>query len=435
MIAQAILSSQPVVVREVPVPPTAQLVVAAATAQAVIATDKAVIATTQAATSTAQAVIATDKAVLTAADRVQTGLDVIATAASYSATLALYNASTFATWFSLQSAGASGRVLIRNTTDNSPTRVHVEPKGHVDDGTVTKTDWMFDPYQDDAVNYRIINLYTKVGNGNGLNGENGCAVFGLKGVGNHFGVYPSLHFGFGDDGSTGVPMKMYYFDMSDTAWRTPMKGAWRTGRTDIVAGDYILASNHLYQAQTTGTTGATKPVHTEGTVSDGTINWLFVRDYSGATSNHIKPVMLFGDRDDMPKFGLETVRAQFAADTAIWNGKTHKFLNNAGVPVFELYSPVNTDDLHIKSVLSGGNGAYYRFTDKLFQPVNAARILSQKSLSANATTVVVDNCELVTFGNTSATTITALTGNAYQYLIVETGNTNTTLQHNANIIL
>ncbi len=95
MIAQAILSSQPVVIREVPVPPTAQLVVAAATAQAVIATDKAVIATTQAsnaassastattqaATATEQAGIATDKAVLTAADRAQTGLDAIATAA------------------------------------------------------------------------------------------------------------------------------------------------------------------------------------------------------------------------------------------------------------------------------------------------------------------------------------------------------------------
>jgi len=102
MIAQAILSSQPKVIREVPVPPTAQLVVVAATAQAVIATAQAVIATTkaseasasessastsastattQAATATAQAVIATAQAVLTAADRVQTGLDAVATAA------------------------------------------------------------------------------------------------------------------------------------------------------------------------------------------------------------------------------------------------------------------------------------------------------------------------------------------------------------------
>ena len=32
----------------------------------------------------------------------------------YNGTVALYNASTFVTWFSLQNAGVSGRVLIRN---------------------------------------------------------------------------------------------------------------------------------------------------------------------------------------------------------------------------------------------------------------------------------------------------------------------------------
>lgn len=55
MIAQAILSSQPTVIREVPVPPTAQLVIAAATTQAVIATEQAVIATAKAAESAASA--------------------------------------------------------------------------------------------------------------------------------------------------------------------------------------------------------------------------------------------------------------------------------------------------------------------------------------------------------------------------------------------
>ncbi len=48
MIAQAILSSQPTIIREVSVPPTAQLVVVAATAQAAIATTQAGIATAKA---------------------------------------------------------------------------------------------------------------------------------------------------------------------------------------------------------------------------------------------------------------------------------------------------------------------------------------------------------------------------------------------------
>jgi len=72
MIAQAILSSQPTIIREVPVPPTSQLVVAAATAQAVIATEKAVL-------TAADAVATGEDRLQTGLDVVQTGLDVIAT--------------------------------------------------------------------------------------------------------------------------------------------------------------------------------------------------------------------------------------------------------------------------------------------------------------------------------------------------------------------
>jgi hypothetical protein len=35
----------------------------------------------------------------------------------------------------------------------------------------------------------------------------------------------------------------------------------------------------LYEATTTGTTGATAPTHSTGTVSDGTVSWLYLRDY------------------------------------------------------------------------------------------------------------------------------------------------------------
>jgi len=76
------------VITQVTVPPTSQLVVQAATEQAVIATTKASEASSGAATATAQAVIATEQAVLTAADRVQTGLDVVATNADAVATAA-----------------------------------------------------------------------------------------------------------------------------------------------------------------------------------------------------------------------------------------------------------------------------------------------------------------------------------------------------------
>jgi len=69
------------IITQVPVPPTSQLVVAAATAQAVIATAQAVIATTKASEAAADAISTAADAVATAADRAQTGLDVIATSA------------------------------------------------------------------------------------------------------------------------------------------------------------------------------------------------------------------------------------------------------------------------------------------------------------------------------------------------------------------
>ena len=341
-------------------------------------------------------------------------------------------------WLQEKNAGSSGRLLIRNTTNNSPTRVHIEPKGFVEDGTVSKLDLMLDAYEDDPVNYRIVNLYTKVGNGDGLNGENGATVLGVKGVGDHFGIYPSLHFGFGDDGATGVPMKMYYFDMSDTAWRTPMRGAWRQGRS-VTAGDYILANFCLYQAQNTGTTGGTKPNHTSGTVSDGAVNWLFVRNYSGATSNNIKPVILFGDRDDMPKFNLQNTRVQCAKDVALWNGVNLSFLSNAS-PVasvaYNIYAPSNTLDLYVKSTASGAG--FFRFggTGKYVQMSALAHLCSQKSDTSGNVNVDVSASEIITVAPSSAITVTSFTGGlSYQKFFIQAGNNNTTLQHNANIVL
>lgn len=335
--------------------------------------------------------------------------------------------------------GGASHLLARTTTENGATRIHVEPNGFVDDGTVSKLDLMFDEYEGNGTNYRIVNLYTKVGNGNGLNGENGCAVLGLKGVGDQFGIYPSLHFGFSDDGATGVPMKMYYFDMSDTAWRTPNKGAWREGRADIVTGDYVLANYCLYQAQSTATTGETKPSHQSGTVSDGSVDWLFIRNYSGATSNHIKPVVLFGDRDDMPKFGLESVRTQHAKDVAVWNGVNLSFLSNSS-PVasvaYNVYTPVNTFDLYIKSTAVGAGFFRFGASGKFVQMSGMAHLCSQKTDSTLLSAVDISGAELITMGNASATTVTSFSGgSAYQKFFVLAGNGNTTLQNNANIVL
>ncbi|MDR6818511.1 parallel beta-helix repeat protein [Neorhizobium sp. 2083] len=55
--------------------------------------------------------------------------------------------------------------------------------------------------------------------------------------------------------------------------------AWATA-TAVSAGDFRYNAGKLYEAQNSGTTGATAPTHTSGTASDGTVNW----KYCGATT-------------------------------------------------------------------------------------------------------------------------------------------------------
>lgn len=56
--------------------------------------------------------------------------------------------------------------------------------------------------------------------------------------------------------------------------------AWVTA-TPVVAGDFKYNASKLYEAQNSGTTGATAPTHTSGIVSDGTVNWKFCGTTTG----------------------------------------------------------------------------------------------------------------------------------------------------------
>lgn len=332
-------------------------------------------------------------------------------------------------------AGGTPHMLVTRSIPGAP-RVHVEPNGHVYEGTTTKYDFMFTPFDADQANYRIFNIFTKNGANllnSGQNGENGVTYLGTKSVGDEFGLWPSMHFGFGDERSpTSVPMKVYYFDTSDSAWRVPMMGAWKAGRT-VTAGDYMLANFKLYQAATGGTAGSTKPSHATGTVSDGAIDWTFVRDFQSSLNN-IHGTVLIGNRDQMPKFGLPNARLQLGKQTAVWNGEKITFLDNTDQPAVSIHANGGTDDLHILSEKTRG---YLRLdaTSGFIQNNGWEWLMSPKTFSAGETSVSLAGVELVSFNNSAATSVSAFTGRAYQRFYVESKNGNTTLVQGANIKL
>lgn len=55
---------------------------------------------------------------------------------------------------------------------------------------------------------------------------------------------------------------------------------WESAKS-VTSGDKRLNGGRVYQAAATGTTGNNPPIHTEGSVSDGAINWQFVHDGAG----------------------------------------------------------------------------------------------------------------------------------------------------------
>lgn len=327
-----------------------------------------------------------------------------------------------------------GHIVFKDARSNSAGRIHIEPNGFPV-GTSSKLDVMLDDYEADGVNYRIVNLYTKNYDPADLatqQGSNGVAVLGVKATGGHFGVWPDLHIGFSDDGPlAAVPLKVIYFDTSDSAWR-PVRGAWRTGIAGVTVGEYYLANNKLYQSTTAGTTGATKPAHTAGTVSDGSVSWAFVRDYAAA-SGAIKGCVLVGDRDDRPKFGFPNLRAQFAKAVGFWNNIGVQFMNGANTAIAWTMKTRNlVDDLYIENVDST---KFLRFGSNFIQDQGLAELLSTKTVADNSVTPDVTGTRIVILSNTSATSITAFAGSPRQRLIVQAGNGNTTLVNSASLRL
>ena len=208
--------------------------------------------------------------------------------------------------------------------ENTAYREHLEPSGWIDSGTTAKQDFMFDPYEIENQQYRILNKFTKHYT-DGAMYTNGSACISAKSAGtNQFGSYPAIQIGFQDCSVSATPMTLYYFDTADTVWRSGMQGMWRKGK-NVVANHYVIYNGKIYQTLASGICGATPPTHLTGTVSDGNIDMLFIRDV--LANGTIKPTVVFGDRDDLPKFNFPNVRLQCLQDALVAYSKQIHFLD------------------------------------------------------------------------------------------------------------
>ena len=329
-------------------------------------------------------------------------------------------------------AAASGHLLLTSTQANTAARIHLEPNGYPT-GTTSKIDLMLDPYDDDPANYRIGNMYTKgydVADASTTQGNSGVVVVGAKSVGSHWGVWPTMHFGFSDDGAgAATPVKMYYFDTTDTVWRTPMRGGWRSGIT-VSVGDYCTANNKIYQATSAGTTGATMPSHTSGNASDGAVSWDWIRTPNGS---NVKGCLLVGDRDDMPKFGFANARTQFSKDVVTWYNTKQLYLDSSNASGWYTYT-LNTSDFRIEY-----DGTHYlRFSksSNFYTAVGLARTVWTITDTSASVTPSIAGAEAIVLTPAGTITVTSFAGGlANQVFYVEAGNGNVTLQHGTNLKL
>lgn len=294
--------------------------------------------------------------------------------------------------------GVATNMLIQSAENDQPNRIHQEPKNNIESGTVTKIDYMFSAYNEDPNNYAISQWVNTIGDVNNT-GEGMITTINAKSVGSYFGNWPAFHFGFNDDSVQGMACKLVLTEWTDTEWRTPMKGGWFTGKT-MAIGDYVTASNKVYQATTAGLTGNTIPSHSSGTVSDGGVSFLWVHTPNG---NAFDAVMLFGERDDMPMFNLPGCHLQVVTPMAIGRAGRIDFMGD-------------NDLLHTRmEPVTGGGGEKITdwktqdglgllrmdSTDKQLKTQGLAKVVTA-SVQNGTDSPSAGETELVRFGNTIA---------------------------------
>lgn len=339
-------------------------------------------------------------------------------------------------------SGAGSRVNLRAKTINDSAVMWMMPFG---DPNTTLGNAGFkafgDDFETDNVNYRDGNIiYFRTG---GLQGSGRFRIT-AKNNGQFKGSVQDLEFTLRDESvklmrlmSVQPATADSYDGSGNNIFNFNDKPLWKTA-TSVTTGDYIINEWKYYIARSTGTTGATIPSHTSGTVSDGGVNWEFLVDYTGVAFD---PIVQIGNytsdstlRTDLI-VGATGYCLHLMTSQLVYNAKEICFADNAkGLGARIIANTGAARELFIQADRSYGTTNRLRLSATFLQLNEITLAYDSVAKTDQATTQDVTSTNKVTCNDTVATNFTQFTnGVSHQPLVVYFNTANTTLVHSSNL--